>query len=253
MNDFITLYMKELRAQRMVIGVLLLGTLGLSIYALTGLGDVPQPRLALIILPYASALGLPFLLIHAISSEWSAQTHYQILALPVPRWLVLLSKVAVVLSLGVVIYLCSTVFLQVIADRMTAMMLAQDGSGDSFRIEPHMDGSTVWAVSGIVYGVLLLPLLGIACAASGVRVMAQRFKGLSTLGVFVAGAYLYGKLQSPVVHALEKIFGKWELDLPIHHGTATASDVHLLLMYSVLFAALGVGVGAVLFEKYVEA
>ena len=96
MNDFITLYMKELRAQRMVIGVLLLGTLGLSIYALTGLGDVPQPRLALIILPYASALGLPFLLIHAIASEWSAQTHYQILALPVPRWLVLLSKVAVV-------------------------------------------------------------------------------------------------------------------------------------------------------------
>jgi len=31
------------------------------------------------------------------------------------------------------------------------------------------------------------------------------------------------------------------------------SDAHLLLMYSALFAALGIGVGALLFERYVEA
>jgi hypothetical protein len=250
---FAALYMKELRAQRMVAAVLLLGTLGIAVYALTGVGENPSARAALIVLPYASALGLPFLLVHTISGEWTAQTHYQILALPVPRWMVLLAKVAVVLSLGLVIYVCSTVFLQLISERMTTAFVTNKEGGFLSLMEPHASASSVWGFAGIVYGVLLLPLIGIACAAAGVRVMAQRFKGLATVGVFVVGGYLYAKLQAPVVGALVRIFGEWRLDLAIHRGMEPTSDAHLLLMYSALFAALGIGVGALLFERYVEA
>ncbi|MBT3341820.1 MAG: hypothetical protein HN712_13755 [Gemmatimonadetes bacterium] len=253
MNHFVALYLKELRAQRMVVGILLVGTLGLSIYALTGIGPSPSPRLALIVLPYVSALGLPFLLIHSISTEWTGHTHYQILALPVPRWVVLLAKVALVLSLGLAICLISTVFLQIIADRMTGVIVASDVGGHRAAAEPYIGDGTLWAMASIAYGMFLLPLLGIACAASGVRVMAQRFKGLSTLAVFVAGGYLYAQLKSPIVMALQKVFGRWQLDMAIHGGAPHMSDAHLYLIYSALFAALGIGLGALLFEKYVEA
>ena len=253
MNHFVALYLKELRSQRMVAGILLVATLGLSIYALTGIGPSPSPRLALVVLPYVSALGLPFLLIHSISTEWTGHTHYQILALPVPRWVVLLAKVAVVLSLGLVICLISTVFLQVIADRMTGIVVASDFGPHRAATQPYIGDGTLWALASIAYGVFLLPLLGIACAASGVRVMAQRFKGLSTLAVFVAGGYLYAELKSPVVLALQKIIGRWQLDVAIHGGEPPMSDAHLYLIYSAIFAAIGIGLGALLFEKYVEA
>lgn len=253
MNQFIALYLKEVRAQRLVAGVMLIATLGLAFYALTGIGDEPSPRLALVVLPYASALGLPFLLIHSISSEWTGQTHYQILALPVPRWSVLLAKVAVVLSLGLVIFICSTAFLQVIAQRMAQIVIAHDFQQISATDPSHIGAGTIWAFAGVVYGVMLLPLLGIACAASGVRVMAQRFKGLATLGVFAAGGYLFIKLQGPVVHVLQKVFGQWQLDLPLHNGVPPTSDAHLILMYAAVFAALMISIGALLFEEYVEA
>ena len=101
MKQFFALYVKELKANKALFLFLLLLIVGMNVYELIGTGNeldfeigknfidinLPWSILAALTL----VLSLPFLLAHAFNSEWRSDTHYQMFALPVSQYKVILA------------------------------------------------------------------------------------------------------------------------------------------------------------------
>ena len=99
-----TLYLKELKENRITFGFLILATLCAGLYSLMATTEGRlNPRIAVGLIPFLTIVVLPFLLLHSFSQEFKGQTHYQLLALPVQRWAIALCKVAAFLSVGAVV------------------------------------------------------------------------------------------------------------------------------------------------------
>lgn len=244
MTPWRALYVKELKQIRLVAAIAVAGTAALGIYAVGGASAEPSVSAAagLVALPYLSAPFLPFLLIHSISSEWNGRTHYQLLSLPVPRSCLMLAKVAAVASLGAAVFALNT-----LATAEVCRRLAQRGDLP-IQGGPVGAGEVGLAIASFYWGALLL-LLGIASAAAGLRVLVPRFKGLATVAVFLAGLYVYGKLLHHGMSLLQGTVGRWTMAT----GPEVMSGAHLMLITAALAGGLFLAIGAVLFERHVEA
>ena len=120
MKPFFALYVKELKANKILFLFVLLLIAGMNAYGLMKVANVSQEQLVaqeqlgmilkfvlFVMLPINLAksilvLSLPFLLAHTFNSEWRSETHYQMFALPVSQYTVILAKVAAVASVGFV-------------------------------------------------------------------------------------------------------------------------------------------------------
>jgi ABC-type transport system involved in multi-copper enzyme maturation permease subunit len=244
-----TLYLKEMKENRITFAFLILATLCAGVYGVvetTGMGL--RPHSAAAALPYLTLVVLPFLMLHSFAQEFKGQTHYLLLALPVPRWVIALCKVAAFLSVGTAVCLMTTVATHIVYLKILAM--AQ--SPGSYIFMPVVTGGTLWLFVGGGYLSALLLLMGIVCLIAGVHLLVPRLHGLTATVVFVGGLYLYGRLMKPAIFALEGIFGQMPIEVAMNTMlpvTLVTADVHSYVIYSTLVGMVYVAAGVWLFEK----
>ena len=250
MNPWQALYIKELKDNRTVFFFLIVGSLVAGMYAYFNplRNGQPSPYLGLILLPLTSLFILPFALIHTFSQEFKAQTHYQLLSLPVSRATVVICKFLAVFSVGVAIYLLGTG-----ATHLLYLKL-MDLSPPNMHL-PGIQGPDLWLLIGNWYFMILLLLMGIATAMSGLKLLVRRFQGLIMTAFFAGSLYLYGRLLKAITDVVgKKNIGGNPIEIVIGNGEIEHIPSLLPVGYfTILFGLLFLGIGILLYERYAEA
>jgi ABC-type transport system involved in multi-copper enzyme maturation permease subunit len=234
MSPWQALYLKELQDNRNLFLFLLAVTLGLDLYSyFHGASDGrPSPALVLALLPYASVFVLPFILVYAFSQEFKAQTHYQLLALPVSRAGIVVGKFLAVLTAGVAVFVLATGTVHLLFLSLRGMT------------PPGFQGGDLWLIVGCCYFSSLLLLLGIASAMAGLKLVVRRFQGLFKTVFLVASLYLYGRALASFLEPLDRLF---------HHEAAGIHSLLPVFLLTALFSLLLLGLSVALFERFAEA
>lgn len=248
MNAFKALYIKELKDNRSIFLFVLTAALALHAYGYTRAVDgmLPTPYIALALLPVVAVFVLPFLLIHAFSQEFKGQTHFQLLALPVSRGAIVIAKFLAVLSLGALLYLLATGTIHLLYVKLTG--LSAPGV-----YMPGLAGSDLWLIVGQWYFGILLLLMGIATAMSGLKLIVRRFQNFAMALFFLGSLYLYGRLLARVFVPLNLLSSH---NIEVTTGSGGLEQVPLFLpslLFTVLFSFLFVGLGILLYERFAEA
>lgn len=247
MTAWNAMYLKELKELRLAGAIALILTVALDVYALSlSRQQGPPFELALLALPYLSAFFLPLLLAHALTSEWRG-THYQMLSLPVPRAVVVLTKAQAVCTLGAALFVANTATVHLVFAREVDRAL--QGSGF---FKTDVDGWGIWSTLASVYWGILLLLGGIAVVVAATRLLVPRLKGLAAAGVTLFGLYLYGNLHGSVVALLAEILGR-PATVTGFGPTDAIANAPVQFLCAALLGAAYLAVGALLFERAVEA
>lgn len=255
MNAWQTLYIKELKENRGVVLFLLAAALCLDGYALVVAFKNSKlvPEMALVGVPYLMALVFPFLLVHSFTQEFRGQTHYLLLSLPVPRWGLVLSKYAAILTGSAALFLLATAFLHAVFLSLTSLA----GSDPQVRVS-HVSGADLWILMASGYFSITVLLLGVATLITGVRLMVRRFQGILSALCFGACMYVYGRLLEPVVSRLD-FLGTYELTVVERLSMSGSEEIqHVqpelqVLVYSCVMGLLFLGLGTWLIDRRVEA
>lgn len=243
MSPLTALYVKELKELRLAAAFALATTAGIGLYAAAAgpSASTALAALGLVLLTGASALVLPALLVKSVTREWRTGTHYLLLSLPVGRAWPLLAKVAAHSSLGAALFLVSGLALHAVYVRLAPAMDPM----------PAIDPAGAWATASALYFGLLVLVSGIACGASVVRLLAPRFKGLTTAAAVLLGIYLHAKVKALVLPG-SGIFEivRWDplSGLRVGHAEMLAS-----LAVTCVVGLAYVALGAWLFARSAEA
>lgn len=205
MKPFFALYVKELKANKMLFLFLLLLVAGINAYGLMKVANVSQEQivaqeqigtiikfLITVILPInltksILVLSLPFLLAYTFNSEWQSETHYQMFALPVSQYTVILAKVAVVASVGFVGggIVIGSVYLSMehVADLLVEAE-AKFISRVIFGVERMLffDFVLVASLKLVTY---MIFIFGIVIGMEGVKFSVKRYRRLAAVASFV--------------------------------------------------------------------
>ncbi|MEW6749408.1 MAG: ABC transporter permease [Candidatus Latescibacterota bacterium] len=261
MSPWLALYVKEVKENRLGLGLLAGATACVVVYGLAhavsgGALDFPPVWVGAMSLPYLSVLVLPFLLTHSVSREFDAQTHHQLLALPVPRAALMLAKVAAIFSGGVVICLLTTAAIRV------ASLVRDNAQMDLARYEWHLPAGSGYAagtvdatVAGGYLAVLLL-LLGMATLLAGLRLVVGRAHGLTAIVVFALSLYGYAKilgLALPTAAELATGIAGWPTGPGIRSFPGFGSFVAVCLVSTACTGLLYIAMGTWLFHRFARA
>ncbi len=252
MKPFFALYVKELKAHKILFLFVLLLIVGLNIYGLIQIENVSQEHIALnkfpmaiiwtILSAFSLALSLPFLLAHAFNAEWKSETHYQVFALPVSQYTVNLAKIAVVASMGFVGggIVVGTFYLAMI-------QIANLLSGP--KIVPF-EGKEVISFFdfGFLFGLILVAYmvfsLGLVTGMEGVKFAVKRYRGLTAVVFFLIAVFLYIRFFQQ---------GKVALDFLGHISVTLSGQIELApFVYTILMGITFMIIGLVMYEKRAE-
>ncbi len=248
MKQFFALYVKELKANKVLFLFLLLLIVGINVYGFfqvenfkfleiqkeTGrhiqILNVPWPGLAALIFVFS----LPFLLAHAFNTEWKSETHYQMFALTVPQYTVILAKIAAVASKGIVGGIIVIIGLSLWAEREAV----------------RETGVTVFFdfafVAGLVLVTYMIFIFGVVTGMEGVKFAVKRYRGLTAIVFFVLSTFLYGRLFQQGKEFFE-FSGQISMTPPVPFTIELAPFVYTILM-GVIFMIIGL----VVYEKRAE-
>ena len=184
MNTWKTLYIKEIKDNRILFVLLPLVTVFLELVAVLSFDDSgPSPHLLWSVVPYSFVLVLPFLLIHSFAQEVKGQTHYLLLSLPVSRAQVFAAKVAAVTTLGLVLFALSTAGLIAVFGELRALVaLVESIPFTAMHISVFM---------GACYLSAMALMLGMAGGIAGLKLVVWRFAGLASAAFVLGVLYCY--------------------------------------------------------------
>ena len=238
MSPYMALYLKELKANRLVSAVMLVATAVIVVVVVSDASDgALHATLPLLVLPYLSPPVLAALLMHSISQEWSGNTQQQWLALPVPHSTLPLVKLAAVGTLALGVFVLNTLGLQLILEQ-TLDILSESVRATGLE-HIRIEAADMWSTIGGLFGSMTALMLGLGLAASSFRILVPRFKGLVTASVFLGGFWLTGRLADTVGDAL--------------HSGAVVAEAHQSFLYLAGMGVLFAGLGAYLFDRHVDA
>ncbi len=247
MKQFFALYVKELKANRTLFLFLLLLIAGLNAYGLIRIEDgldveesFKQIFIWTTIAIFLAILSLPFLLAHAFNSEWKSDTHYQMFALPVSQYKVILAKVAVVASIGFVgggIVIGSLYLL------MLANLPGQILSFDGMEVTLFWDFVFMCGLGLVTYMVFIL---GLVTGMEGVKFSVKRYRGLVAVAFFAVAVFLFFRFFQQMTIALD-FLGQIEI-LP----TPSAQIALAPFVYTILMGVIFMIIGLVVYEKRAE-
>ena len=217
MKPFFALYVKELKAHKIRFFFLLLLVFGMNTYGLIRVANVSSERfvseeniasdefiqryiqisnsLIGIMWPVSLAktilvLSLPFLLAHTCNAEWQSETHYQMFALPVSQYTVILAKVAAVASVGFVgggivigsVYLSMT--------HIADLLIASEAKF-IFGVErmPFFDFVPIASLILVIY---MIFIFGIVIGMEGVKFSVKRYRRLAAVVNSFLVFFLFG-------------------------------------------------------------
>ena len=263
MRPFFTLYVKELKANRVLFLFLLLLIAGMNAYGLIQLeyflhilhiivftGDIdpqvfqsnyfsyffgPMSMLA----AFSLVLSLPFLLAHAFNTEWRSETHYQMFALPVSQYTVILAKIVAVASMGIV---------GVGGGLMIGSFYLWIGLKVGFLDSTIklLSVPRVALVIGLIFVTSMIFILGVVTGMEGVKFAVKRYRGLTAVAFFVLSIFLYGQFFQQGKKFFE-FLGQISMTSPIPFTIDLAPFVYTILM-GVIFMIIGL----VVYEKRAE-
>ena len=247
MKQFFALYVKEIKANRTLFLFLLLLIAGLNAYGLIRIEDgldveesFKQIFIWTTIAIFLAILSLPFLLAHAFNSEWKSDTHYQMFALPVSQYKVILAKVAVVASIGFVgggIVIGSLYLL------MLANLPGQILSFDGMEVTLFWDFVFMCGLGLVTYMVFIL---GLVTGMEGVKFSVKRYRGLVAVAFFAVAVFLFFRFFQQMTIALD-FLGQIEI-LP----TPSAQIALAPFVYTILMGIIFMIIGLVMYEKRAE-
>ena len=263
MKPFFALYVKELKANKILFLFFFLLIVGMNAYGLIQLeyflhilliiksfGDIdpqvfqsnkfsyfwgPMSMLAAFILIF----NLPFLLAHAFNTEWKSETHYQMFALPVPQYIVNLAKVAAVASKGIV-----GVGVGLVIGSLYLWIGRKVGFLDS-TIE-LLSVPRVALVIGLIFVTSIVFILGVVTGMEGVKFAVKRYRGLAATGFFIFSMFLYIQLFQKGKEFFE-FLGEISMSVPAPFTIDLAPFIFTILM-GIIFMIIGL----VVYEKRAE-
>lgn len=247
MSAWNAMYLKELKELRLAGAIALILTVALDLYALSASRQQGPPfEVVLLALPYLSAFFLPLLLAHALTSEWRG-THYQMLSLPVPRAVVVLTKAQAVLTLAAALFLANTATVHLVLASTVSR------GGPELVLLSTFHAAHLWSLAGCLYWGILLLLCGIAVVVAATRLLVPRLKGLAAAAVTLLGLYLYAKLADYAMAAISTALGLGPVEPSMIGPSAFMAEAPVQFLYAALLGAAYLAVGALLFERAVEA
>ncbi len=258
MKPFFALYVKELKAHKILFLFVLLLIAGLNAYGgmqiayVRHLHDVIEPDNPPFILwpnfsyfwqmlaVFTLVFSLPFLLAHAFNSEWKSETHYQMFALPDSQYTVILAKIATITSVGIIgggIVICSLYFWMVTAAKSI------DGVFVNGVLElmsfPHFT-----LVTGLILVTYMIFIFGLVTGMEGVKFAVKRYRGLTVVAFFLVSVFLYGQLFQQGERAFEFL---GQISMP-PFGVVNVA----LCVYTILTGVIFMIIGLVMYEKRAE-
>ena len=265
MKPFFALYMKEIKANKILFLFLLLLIVGMNVYGVIRAGDnldfeigkrfvnidLPWPIIAVFTLVFS----LPFLLARAFNTEWKSETHYQMFALTVPQYTVILSKIAAVASKGIVGGIIVTIGLSLWAARKAALPNVKIFSVGGTEVTAFFDFALV---AGLVLVTYMIFILGVVTGMEGVKFAVKRYRGLVAIAFFILAMFLYGRLFSQGKELFE-FFGQISMSLPavfaIELAPSPPAELTIELapfVYTILMGVIFMIIGLVVYEKRAE-
>lgn len=198
MKQFFALYVKELKANKTLFLFLLLLLVGINIYGFIEIEDISQQiasgeflKLSFFILlpPFTLVLSLPFLLAHAFNAEWKSETHYQMFALPISQYTMILAKIAAVASKGIVGggIVIGGLYFWVLADLPDVQVIAFDNT----EVTVFLDFAFITGLALVTY---MIFILGVVIGMEGVKFAVKRYRGLTAVAFFILAVFVYGRL-----------------------------------------------------------
>ena len=258
MKPFFALYVKELKAHKILFLFVLLLIAGLNAYGVMQIAYVrhfhdviESDNLPFLIWPHLNffwqmlgvftlVFSLPLLLAHAFNSEWQSETHYQMFALPDLQYIVNLAKIAAVASVGFVgggIVVCSLYLWMVTAAESV------DGVFVNGVLElmsfPHFA-----LVTGLILVTYVVFIFGLVTGMEGVKFSVKRYRGLAAIAFCLVSVFLYGRLFQQGERAFEFL---GQISMPPFGDANVAHFVYTILM-GVIFMIIGL----VMYEKRAE-
>ncbi len=152
--------------------------------------NIPWPGLAALIFVFS----LPFLLAHAFNTEWKSETHYQMFALPVSQYTMILAKIAAVASKGIVGGVIVTIGLSLWAERQAALPNVKIWSDGETEVTVFFDFALI---VGLVLVTYMIFIFGVVTGMEGVKFAVKRYRGLTAVAFFLLSTFLYGRLFQP--------------------------------------------------------
>ena len=244
MRPFAVLYLKEFKDNLNTIALLWVATFAIGLCAISLQAEVGIVVSILAASPYMGVLILPFLLAQSFASEIKAQTNYQLLALPIARWQVGLSKVAVVVTAGSGIWLFTTGAIHWLA-------IGFDESDMTFLQGSKLQGIDIWVLSGLGYHAFALLLLGIACVIEGAKQCMKKRRKLLSLGVLIACFWVYFKITGELSIDLGNL-GVYSLESEFLHSDEPMQAPIAGLLYTAVMGIGFIAIGLGLYDRFAE-
>ena len=253
MKQFFALYVKELKANKALFLFLLLLIVGMSVYGVIRAGDnldfeigegfvnidFPWP----IIAAFTLIFSLPFLLAHAFNTEWKSETHYQMFALPVSQYTVIMAKVAAIASKGIVGGIIVIGCLSLWAAHEAALPNVKMLSDGKTEVTKFFDFAFLIGLTLVTYMVFIF---GVVIGMEGVKFAVKRYRGLTAVAFFVLSTFLYGRLFQQGKEFFE-FSGQISMSPPAEFTIDVGPFVYTILM-GVIFMIIGL----VVYEKRAE-
>ena len=245
MKKFFKLYTKEMHELRLEILILIITTLVLDVYLYFKLQDIPNIAIApsLMILGLASLL--PFISsFKLLNREFSTNTAYLLLSLPVKGGSILGSKLLALLSQ----YVIGTLIVGIAGLILASLLFPEPGLTEVIR-QAQAAGIDINLQSLLSMGVLFY-LMSIVSMAYVVVIsffsqlvgkLAKRFSGLITVIIFLATFWLMGKLMTPLWQQLDNVsqhyMNLYNFNVAAFNGVMGLNTLIILLGTTLVFLA----------------
>ena len=264
MKPFFALYVKELKANKILFLFILLLIAGINAYGIVKVANISQEQIVsqeqigtiikfviFVMLPINLArsilvLSLPFLLAHTFNSEWRSETHYQMFALPVSQYTVILAKIAAVASIGFVGggIVIGSAYLSMahIAD-----LLVEAESILRGELMPFFDFVLIASLILVTY---MIFIFGIVTGMEGVKFSVKRYRRLAAVAFFILCLFFS-------IFTLQGLGVFTSLMMPMFPFAHVGSFINMETsevpyFYTILTGVIFMLVGLVMYEKRAE-
>jgi len=238
MNLVATLLKKELKEHRMILLFLVLATLLLDGYLLLT-GSANSAKTLWVLAPYVGTLFvLPFILAHAVTSEWKSDTVYLLLALPVRNLWIPVVKLLALLGYALVLFFLSTLGGYAVYLRFFS---------DHIRIAPQ----DFWFIAAVIYFTFTFFFCALVTVMEAAKFSVHRYRGLLGTGVFLVVLVLFSKIGGPFVDAFNRV-AHYTITISVE-GRVFTETVRLGdPIFAALVGVVLLGIAMLLFETKVE-
>ena len=246
MKSFFALYVKELKAHKILFLFVLLLIAGLNAYGLIRIEGVlyfeeafKQVFIWMTAAIFLLIFSLPFLLAYTFNTEWKSETHYQMSALPVSRSKMILAKVAAVASVGFVgggIVIGSVYLLML--DILPGQILSFEGMEVTLFLVLVFCG-------GLGLVTYMVFIFGLVIGMEGTKYLVKRYRGLTAVVFFLLAVFLYIGFFQQMTMALDFL---GEISISPTIGSIELSS----FVYTILVGIVFMVIGLVVYEKRAE-